>query len=427
MLNQLLKALSVSVTFLVSTLAFCQESGGGAIAVTPSLSPDAKQVVFAADFASPDSQLHLWIANTDGTGLRALATSRYAKVDEEPSWSSTGVIAFSSNDGSSSNIWSVAPDSTRLVQLTSGSSNHLPTWSADGRKIAFVSDRNGTNDIWVMNADGSSQTRVTTLAGEENHPSFSPDGLAIVFSETQNDLASLMVVNVDGSGLRTLTSGPYKDWNPSWGARGIIFSSNRDVASEHWKAWIVRPDGTGLQRFGDFLAIDPAWTKDGNLLFSDDSAGNGSTSSISLFTTSSGLKRVVVNQVGYFAGISIRPFREPHNVKLNSRGKLRVAILSTPTFNAVEQINVNSIRFGHSGVENSLFKCYPKGKDVNRDGIHDLICRFSIAKTGFLQTDARALMVFSDMNGTLYQGSDSIRIVSGGLDADDKNDDEDNN
>ena len=426
-MNKLILKTLILATAVFASSAFGSQSGNGSMAVRPSSSPDARQVVFAADFTSPDSQLHLWIANTDGTGLRALATSRYAKIDEEPSWSSTGVIAFSSNDGTSSNIWSVAPDSSRLVQLTSGSSNHLPTWSADGRKIAFVSDRNGTNDIWVMNADGSGQTRVTTLAGEENHPSFSPDGSAIVFSETQNDQANLMVVNIDGTGLRTLTSGQYKDWNPSWGARGIIFSSNRDATSEHWKAWIIRPDGTGLQRFGDFLAIDPAWTKDGNVLFSDETSGNGAVSAISLFTASTGLKRVVVSQAGYFAGISIRPFREPHNVKLNSRGKLRVAIFSTPTFNAVEQVNVNSIRFGHSGVENSLFKCYPKGRDVNRDGISDLICRFSIARTGFLQTDARAVMVFSDMNGTLYQGSDSIRVISGGSDADDKDDEEDGN
>ena len=426
MVKLILKIFMITAAFLASE-AFCQETGGGAMSLTPSSSPDAKQVVFAADFASPDSQLHLWIANSDGTGLRALPTSRFAKIDEEPAWSSTGVIAFSSNDGNSSNIWSVSPDGSRLVQLTASSSNHSPTWSADGRKVAFVSDRNGTNDIWVMNADGSGQVRVTTLAGEENHPSFSPDGSAIVFSETQKDVANLMVVNVDGSGLKTLTSGLFKDWNPSWGPRGIIFSSNRDTTSEHWKAWIVGPDGTGLQRFGNFMALDPTWTKDGNVLFSDETTGTGAISAISLFTSSTGLKRVVVNQSGYYTGISIRPFREPHNIKLNSRGKLRVAILSTPTFNAAEQVNVNSIRFGHSGVENSLFKCYPKGRDVNRDGISDLICRFSIARTGFLQTDARAVMVFSDMNGTLYQGSDSIRVISGGSDADDKDDEEDGN
>ncbi len=426
MLKHTLKALTILIAFLVSATAFSQESRGGVVAVTPSPSPDAKQVVFAADFASPDSQLHLWIANVNGSGLRRLITSRYVQIDEEPSWSTTGVIVFSSNDGTYSNIWSVAPDGSRLIQLTSGSQNNrMPTWSPDGSKITFVSDRGGSNDIWIMNADGSSQKRLTTLVGEENHPSFSPDGTAIVFSETQNDTANLMVVNIDGSGLRTLTSGQFKDWNPSWGSRGIIFSSNRDVTSEHWKAWIVRPDGTGLQKFGDFLAIDPVWTKDGNILFSDETSGVGAASAISLFNPSTGIKRVIVNQAGYYAAISFRPFHDQHNINLNSRGKLRVAILSTPTFNAVELVNVNSIKFGHYGNENSLYKCYPKGRDVNGDRLPDLICRFYISRAGFLQADSRAFMRFSDLNGTIYQGSDSIRVVSN--DSDDKDDDEDSN
>lgn len=273
--------------------------------VRPSPSPDARQVVFSADFASPDSQLHLWIANTDGTGLRALASSPSAKMNEEPSWLSTGAIAFYSNGGASSNIWSVAPDGSRLVQFTQGSSKHAPSWSADGRKIAFVSDRKGRNDVWVINADGSGQSRITVLAGQANHPSFSPDGSALVFSETLNDRASLMVVDVDGAGLRPLTSGPYQDWNPSWGAGGIIFSTNRDPGSEHWKAWVIRPDGTGLQKCGDFLALDPVWTKEGNVLFSDETARNGALSAIALFTASTGLKAVVVNQGVCYAGRSI--------------------------------------------------------------------------------------------------------------------------
>lgn len=417
MLKQSIRKVAATAAALACTVSVAQESGGGVIGINPSPSPDARQIVFTADFSSPDSQLHLWTANIDGTGLRRLKTSPYAKVDEEPSWSSTGMIAFSSSDGSHSDIWMVAPDGSRLTQLTSGSlNNRFPVWSPDGSKIAFVSDRNGSNDVWVMNADGTGQRRLTTLGGEENHPSFSPDGNAIVFSETAGDKANLMLVNTDGTGVRSLTSGAFKDWNPSWGPNGILFSSNRDTSSEHWKVWVIRPDGTGLRKFGDLMALDPVWTKDGTVLFSDEISGTGAVSTISQLNPSTGAKSIVVNQAGYYAGISIRPFRDPHNISLNSGGKIRVAILSTPSFNAITQVDTTKVGFGHTGNENSLSKCYPQSRDVNGDGRPDLICRFFIQRTGLRPTDTRATLVFSDVNGTLYQGSDTVRVVANGPD-----------
>ena len=421
MLTKIIKIFAFTLAIIVSTTAFSQESGGGVIGINPSPSPDGKQVVFSADFSSPDSQLRLWIANIDGSGLRQLMTNTYAKIDEEPSWSPAGnTIAFSSFDGTNSNIWTVAADGSRLVQLTSGSlNNHFPVWSPDGQKIAFISDRGGSSDIWIMNADGTGQSRLTTLVGEENHPSFSPDGSAIVFSETHQNNASLMVINVDGTGLRSLTNNLFRDWNPSWGVNGIVFSSNRDTASEHWKVWIVNSYGTGLRKFGDIIALDPVWTKDGNILFSDELSGIGATSAISMFNPTTGIKSIVVNQAGYAVGISIRNFHEPHMININSRGKLRVAILSSQTFNAVDQVDTTTVTFGHSGLENSLFKCYKKGRDSNGDGIPDLICRFYISRAGFLATDTRAILRFTDINGTLYQGSVSVKITSDGDDADD--------
>ena len=91
-----------------------------------------------------------------------------------------------------------------LTQLTTKAlNNRQPAWSPNATQIAFVSDRAGTNDIWIMNTDGTSQKRLTTLPGDEDHPNFSPLGDKIVFSETVNDSSVLMVINADGSGLRT--------------------------------------------------------------------------------------------------------------------------------------------------------------------------------------------------------------------------------
>ena len=413
MIKHTLKRIALALTFAATTAAFAQEGGGGVLALNPSPSADGKQVVFSADFSSPDSQLHLWVANMDGGHLHRLTTNPNAQIDEESAWSPTAnVIAFSSYDGTNSNIWSITPQGSRLVQLTSGSlNNHSPTWSSNGQKIAFVSDRSGTNDIWIMNADGSGQKRLTTLLGEENNPSFSPDGSAIVFSETANDHSNLWIVNVDGTGLRQLTDNQFEDSRPSWGSNGIIFSTNRDTSTVNWKVWVVQPDGTGLRKFGDFLATDPVWTHDGKVLFTDETTATGAQSVVSIFNPSTGTKRIVVDRSGYDAHISIRPFREPHIINLESHGRLRVAILSSRTFNAVDQVDKDSIRFGHSGHENSLYKCYSKGKDVNGDGIPDLICRFYISRTGLGITDTKAKIRFSDLNRTIYEGTDSIKVI----------------
>ncbi len=396
---------------LVESSAYAIDEGG-VIALNPSPSPDGRHVVFSADYVSPDSQLHLWSANLDGSNLHHLPSPSNSKIDEEASWSVTNTIAFSSNDGAASNIWTMSPDGSRLVQLTSKSlNNHTPAWSSDGSKIAFVSDRSGTNDIWIMNADGTNQHQLTNLIGEENDPSFSPDGTQVVFSETANDNSSLWVINVNGTGLRQLTDNSFEDWHPSWGAKGIVFSSNRDGSGIHW-FWIVNPDGTGLKKYGNVIGTDPIWTPSGNVVFSNETAQvDGAISVISSYDPTKGVSRIVVDREGFDAHISIRPFREPHEISLESFGKLRVAILSSKSFNAVTQVDPASIRFGHSGNEMSLYKCYGKGKDVNGDGIPDLICRFYINKTKLQTTDRIAKMRFHDVNGIPYEGFDSIHVV----------------
>ena len=77
-------------------------------------------------------------------------------------------------------------------------------------------------------------------------------------------------------------------------------------------------------------------------------------------------------------------------------------------------------------MENSLYKCYPKGNDVNKDHLADLVCRFYISKSGFLAGDTKAYVRFTDVNGSLYQGTALIKVTSHGSD-EDKDDNADSN
>ena len=94
-------------------------------------------------------------------------------------------------------------------------SDSHPSWSPDGRKLVFVSRRDGNAEIYVMNADGSGLRNLTRTPSDDLDPAWSPDGRAIAFvqkkcmpSRTRGDRCEtyLYVVNADGSGLRRLTT-----------------------------------------------------------------------------------------------------------------------------------------------------------------------------------------------------------------------------
>ena len=83
--------------------------------------------------------------------------------------------------------------------------------------LAFVSNRDGNEDeIYVMNADGSNQVRLTNNTYLEGSPTWSPDGSKIAFNSTRGDEPQIYVMNVDGSGQVSLT-GNYR-YDPDWSA-----------------------------------------------------------------------------------------------------------------------------------------------------------------------------------------------------------------
>lgn len=126
-----------------------------------------------------------------------------------------------------------------------------------------------------------------------------------------------------------------------------------------------------------------------------------------------------------FVGIDIRPGGSVNNVNVNARpdGKLRVAILSSTNFNAPAAINRASVTFGHTGDERSIVDC-KKVKDVNRDGLRDLVCRFRTRIAAFEPTDTVGILKALTLEGVSVTGSDAVRIVSRRQNGDDDDDDE---
>jgi Tol biopolymer transport system component len=173
------------------------------------------------------------------------------------------------------------PDGSGERALTKGSLDYDPTWSADGKWIAFTSERNGSADLYRMRADGSGVERLTDDPAYDDQAAFSPDGSQIVFVSTRaTGTANLWILDLKTKAAHPLTSGQGGDFRPAWSPDGkwIAFSSDREsslpYAKGRWEhlhlvdIYLIRPDGSGLKRLskhGDFCG-SPKWWRDGRSL-----------------------------------------------------------------------------------------------------------------------------------------------------------------
>jgi len=161
--------------------------------------------------------------------------------------------------------------------------NMFPEWSADGKQIAFVSDRDGDPEIYVMDADGSHPRRLTNTPGRDAHPSFSRDGRRILFQSPRGDgHTNIYSMNADGSDARPLTFlkgfAGVPVYSPDGSQISFMWRMSSDFAdsSFKWLFGVMRADGSKLRILTDGQANDqvPNWSRDGKrLLFFSDRTG----------------------------------------------------------------------------------------------------------------------------------------------------------
>jgi Tol biopolymer transport system component len=215
-----------------------------------------------------------------------------------PDWSSDGSkIVFESGVEGQLSIFVIDFDGKNLTRLTNNDFNDEgPVWSPDGKKIAFFSNRQPGKDqlpislqIYVMNADGTGQRRVTHEGPAlEYKLSWSPDGKQLVFQsrpEIDPGVHSLYVIGVDGKRRKRITNGRFDDTSPEWSPDGkqIVFSQST-ASYKFYREWVegegrsIRAsaeimvfnleDGTITRvtqnNFNDF---DPSWSADGSEVY----------------------------------------------------------------------------------------------------------------------------------------------------------------
>ena len=112
--------------------------------------------------------------------------------------------------------------------------------------------------------------------------------------------------------------------------------------------------------------------------------------------------------------IDIDPGKDPNTVNAKKKGHVRVAVLSTPSFDAPGTVDAGSLTFGWSGDEPSVSSCRNKPKDVNGDGLADLVCDFDTQASRLQPGDTEGVLKGSTISSTPIEGVDSVVVTSGG-------------
>ena len=160
---------------------------------------------------------------------------------------------------------------TRLTPSVERLSNAEPHWSPDGKRIAFVSNRDGATDVYVMHADGSSPLRLSNGSPSAKGPAWSPDGTHIAFLRQGSEVgarAQLWVVNADGSGERRIgvqaCDGQYGfTWSPDGKRVAFVRGCHADYREDPSTLHVINVDGTGETRIATSIKrsiTDPAWS-----------------------------------------------------------------------------------------------------------------------------------------------------------------------
>lgn len=186
------------------------EGGDG---YAPMLSPDGRQVVFAAKQQNLDQDIY--VMNVDGSSLTRLTSA--GGDDQDPVWSPDGrQILFSSDRSGQRNLWLMNADGSGAYQLTETGARGRSDWSPDGRYIAYYAGPRGGEEIYIITSEGRDM-RQLTFGGSNKGPSFSPDSQWIAYASEVDGDNEIFIIRIDGTENQQLTFNSRPDYQPRWG------------------------------------------------------------------------------------------------------------------------------------------------------------------------------------------------------------------
>lgn len=229
---------------------------GSGLNVYPQWSPDASRIAF---LCQRDLKEYLCIMNADGSDFRTLARAQISYPGSAPAWAPSGrQIAFLDENGRVT-IAVVAGSELSSTCKMLDSYSRYPVWKPDGSSVAFPAN----GDIYIGNADCSNVLNLTNDSSDHNwNLSWSPDGRRIAFDSQRDGETHIFAIDITTSEITKLTDDSAPDSEPSWSPDGtqIIFyrgvkEDNRYIMNK--EVWIMFSDGTGQRN----LSNNPAWDR----------------------------------------------------------------------------------------------------------------------------------------------------------------------
>ncbi len=230
----------------------------GSIALFPSLSPDGKRLAYVSYRSGHPNVV---IRGEDGL---IIGSTQFKGTTTSPSVGPDGRIAFaSSKDGDSMEIYvaSGVGSNARKLTRTRNAVNISPRWNPKtGREIAFISDRGGSPQIYLVDADGTSERPLLSRGGHMDSPAWSPDGRFIAFTwDGGGGGFHIHVADVaSGQVLKLTREG--RNENPAWSpdSRHLAFQSNR---TGRWEIWAMHIDGSEPRQLTRTGGRSPSWSR----------------------------------------------------------------------------------------------------------------------------------------------------------------------
>jgi len=206
---------------------------------------------------------------------RIVGTTSWGKSDTADVFVQGEILVSSTRRGNVPNVFAFDRATPgRLAPLTrdSTASQTDAAYDPNGDRVAYVSDRDGNAEIYVMNADGSDARRLTQTAATEAAPAWTPDGESIVYASnaagTGTGTFHLWIMNADGTNQRSLTQGPQSDFQPAVSPDGHTIAFTTDRAG-NYDIYLMDMDGQNPRQFTRAPAPEttPVWLADGRLAY----------------------------------------------------------------------------------------------------------------------------------------------------------------